>query len=225
MSAGSETRGPWSWMSGARVYDVTAPLRPDMPTWDDEPGPRLEWQARLADGRDHDLSSFSMGSHSGTHVDAPAHYVRDGGTVERLPVGALLGPAVVVEHTGDADITAADLAALGVDGTTRRVLFKTGNGRLWDDPTFRRDYVALAASAALSVVELGLELVGIDYLSIEAYDSPGFAVHHALLEAGVVVLEGVDLRRVPAGKYLLVCAPLKLVGAEGAPARVFLIGS
>lgn len=206
-----------------RIYDVTVPLRAGMPTWDGEHGPRLEWQARIDDGRDHDLSTFAMGSHTGTHVDAPAHYVRGGATVERLPPGALVGPAAVVEFPGSADIGAADLEALGVDGTVPRVLFKTANGRLWEQDAFQREYISLTEGAARRVVELGLELIGIDYLSVEAYDSPGFAVHHTLLESGVVVLEGVDLRQVPAGEYLLVCAPLKLAGAEGAPARVFLI--
>jgi arylformamidase len=128
-----------------------------------------------------------------------------------------------VEHTGPGHITAADLEALGVNGDHQRVLFKTVNRRLWDDTLFRRDFVALASSAAQRLMELGVGLVGIDYLSVEAYGAAGHPVHVSPLRAGVVILEGVDLRGVPAGEYLLVCAPLKLAGAEGAPTRVFLI--
>jgi arylformamidase len=206
-----------------RVYDITVPLASDAPVWDSEPAPQLELRSSI-DGGDHcTLTAFSMGSHTGTHVDAPAHYVRDGATVEQLALAAMVGPALVVEHNGSAHITAADLDALGVNGEHSRVLFKTANERLWEEREFRRDYLALAPSAARRLVEIGVELVGIDYLSVEAYDSTDFAVHHALLAAGVVALEGVDLREVPPGEYLLVCAPLKLVGAEGAPARVYLI--
>lgn len=206
-----------------RTYDVTVPLRAEMPAWEGETGPRLEWRSRIEQGGDYDLSVVTLSSHSGTHVDAPAHYEAGGPTVESLAADTLVGPAVVVEHGRPADITAADLEALGVDGGRSRVLFKTVNGALWDDAAFHRDYVALARDGAERLVELGVRLVGIDYLSIESFESPGFRVHHTLLGAGVVVLEGVDLRRVPPGEYLLVCAPLPMAGAEGAPARVFLI--
>lgn len=206
-----------------RIYDVTVPLHGAMPMWDGEDPPGLEWRSRIDEGGEHDLSVLTLNSHTGTHVDAPAHYEDGGPTVETLAIDVLVGAVAVVEHRGSADITAADLEALGIDGTQRRVLFKTVNGRLWGERAFHRDYVALAADAAARLVELGVRLVGIDYLSIEAFDSPGFKVHHTLLGAGVAVVEGVDLRAVPAGEYLLVCAPLPVAGAEGAPARVFLI--
>jgi arylformamidase len=206
-----------------RVYDVTVPLHPQYPVWEGEQGPEVEWHGRIDEGGHCNISSFSMGSHTGTHADAPAHFVRDGGTIEGLDVDRLVGPARVYEFDGTSDISAEDLDRLGVDGRATRILFKTPNARLWTDPAFHKDYVAIDASAARRLVELGIELVGIDYLSIEAFDSPGFEVHHTLLEAGVVVLEGADLREVPPGDYLLVCAPLKLSGAEGAPARTFLI--
>jgi arylformamidase len=205
------------------VYDISVPLGPHTPVWDEEPAPRLETRSHVDRGDHCTLTAFSMGSHTGTHVDAPAHYESGGKTVERLFADTMVGRALVLEHTGRGDITAADLEAMGVDGEHRRLLFKTLNGRLWEEPAFRRDYIALAPSAARLLVELGVGLVGIDYLSIEAYDSTDFAVHHTLLKAGVVVLEGADLREVPPGEYLLVCAPLPLVGAEGAPARAVLI--
>jgi arylformamidase len=206
-----------------RVYDVSITLGPDAPIWEDETGPVLETIADMAAGDHATVTRFSMGSHNGTHVDAPAHFVPGAATIEQLSPESLVGPAVVVEHTGPGDITAADLEALGVNGDHPRVLFKTANRRLWEDTSFRRDFVALAPSGAQRLIELGVRLVGIDYLSIEAYDAADHAVHRSLLQAGVVILEGVDLREVPAGEYLLVCAPLKLAGAEGAPARVFLV--
>ena len=206
-----------------RVYDISTPLRPEMPIWDDGPAPMLDAVTHIERGDHSTVTRFSMGSHTGTHVDAPAHFVRGAATIDQLSPEVLVGPALVVEHAGRGHITAADLASLGVNGGHDRVLFKTANQRLWEDPAFRRDFVALAPDAARRLIELGVRLVAIDYLSIEAYDAVGCEVHRALLEAGIVVLEGADLRAVPPGEYLLVCAPLNLEGAEGAPTRAFLI--
>lgn len=206
-----------------RVYDVTIPLDARCPVWEGEQGPQVDWHGRIEDGDAYNISSFSMGSHTGTHADAPAHFVSHGGTIEGIDIERLVGPARVYQFSGTGDITAEDLDRMGVNGTPPRVLFKTANARLWDDPAFHKDYIALAPSAGDRLVQLGVRLVGIDYLSVEAFDSANSVVHHTLLEAGVVALEGADLREVPPGDYLLVCAPLKLSGAEGAPARVFLI--
>jgi arylformamidase len=206
-----------------RVYDISTPLRSQMPIWDSGPAPTLDTLTHVERGDVATVTSFSMGSHTGTHIDAPAHFVRGGATIDQLPLSSLVGPALVVEHTGEGHITAGDLEAMGVDGSHARVLFTTVNQRLWDDDSFRQDFVALAPSAALRLIELGVVLVGMDYLSIEAYEASECEIHHALLGAGVVVLEGVDLRDVPTGEYLLVCAPLKLVDAEGTPTRAFLL--
>lgn len=206
-----------------RVYDVSVPLGPDTPIWDSGAPPVLETLLHIGQGDFATVSRFSMGSHSGTHTDAPAHFAAGGATVDEIPAETLVGPAIVVEHRGGGHITAEDLSLLGIDGTCERVLFKTANQRLWEDTAFRRDFIALDPSAARRLIELGVILVGIDYLSIEPYEEVECGVHHALLEAGVVVVEGLDLRAVPPGEYLLACAPLKLVGAEGAPTRVFLI--
>lgn len=205
-----------------RVFDISVPLTAGLATWEDEEGPVLETLCDLASGDRFTLTCFSMGSHAGTHVDAPAHYIAGDAGVESLPLEALVGPALVVEHRGATHVTARDLATLGVDGSHSRVLIKTANGRLWEDTRFHTDFIALTADAARYVVERGLQLIGIDYLSIAPYDDPD-EVHQVLLGAGLVALEGVDLREVPVGEYFLVCAPLRLVGAEGAPARVFLI--
>ena len=206
-----------------RVYDISVPLGAATPTWDDKDGPRLDTLMRVGDGDTYTYSRVSTGSHAGTHTDAPAHFLADGATIEALPLDALVGPVRVVEHTGEGDITAADLDALEVTGSPSRVLFKTRNAPLMRTAAFTPDFVALAPDAAAALVERGVTFVGIDYLSIETYASTTHEVHRTLLGAGVVVLEGADLADVPVGEYLLACAPLNVVGAEGAPTRAYLI--
>ncbi len=210
-------------MAAMRVFDVSVPLRADIPTYLDEPGPELEFRSSLSRGDPMTTTVLSLGSHTGTHVDAPSHFLEGAAAVEGLSTQALVGPARVVEFAGESHITAADLTAMGLPAGSERVLFKTRNGRLWEDTAFRTDFIALAPDAARALVELGVGLVGIDYLSIERFGPQRYEVHEALLGAGVVVLEGLDLRAVPPGDYFLACAPLNVVGAEGAPARTFLI--
>ena len=210
-------------MTPVKVYDISVPLRAGMPTYEGEPGPRLEFVKQLAKGDSATVSVLSLGSHTGTHVDAPSHFLDGAPGVEGLPPEALVGPAFVAEHASEGHISAADLDSMGIPPDCRRLLFKTRNGRLWDDAEFHRDLIALAPDAARALAERGLRLVGIDYLSIERFRPTRHEVHETLLASGVVILEGLDLRQVPPGEYLLVCAPLNVVGAEGAPARVFLI--
>ena len=206
-----------------KVYDISVPLRAGMPTYPGEPGPWLEFTAQLSKGESANVSVLSLGSHTGTHVDAPSHFLDGAAGVDSLPPEALVGPAWVVEFGGESHITAADLDALGIPADCERLLFKTRNGRLWDDAEFKRDFIALAPDAGRALAERGIRLVGIDYLSIERFRPERHEVHETLLASGVVILEGLDLRQVPPGEYFLVCAPLNVVGAEGAPARAFLI--
>ncbi|MEO6197310.1 MAG: cyclase family protein [Dehalococcoidia bacterium] len=207
-----------------RIYDVTVPLRPGMATYaGTEPGPVLDFHSLISRGDSANVSALSLGSHTGTHVDAPDHFLNNGVTVEQMPVSHLVGPARVVEFMGDAHIMAADLEAAGIPEGTTRLLLKTSNGRFWDDVPFHAEFIGLAEDAGPWLVERGVVLVGIDYMSIERFRSPTHAVHMALLEKGIVILEGLDLRAVPEGEYFMVCAPLPVVGADGAPARVFLL--
>jgi arylformamidase len=205
------------------VHDISVPLRAGMPTYAGEPGPSLEFPKQLAKGDSATVSVLTLGSHTGTHVDAPSHFLDGAPAVEGLPLEALVGPAYVAEHGGDSHITAADLETMDIPPDCQRLLFKTNNGRLWDDPEFHTDFIALAPDAGRALAERGTRLVGIDYLSIERFAASPHEVHETLLASGVVILEGVDLRRVEAGNYYLVCAPLNVVGAEGAPARAFLL--
>jgi len=203
------------------MYDVTITLRRGMPTWDGEPGPECRPIKQIGvNGEPAQVSLLTVGTHTGTHVDAPSHFIPGGATIDALPLDALVGPCRVVDVGAGPRIEPGDLepAAVGV----RRLLLKTASGTLWDQPTFQREFVALSPEAAAWLVAQGVLLVGIDYLSIDPYDAEPAAAHLTLLGAGVVVLEGLDLRAVPAGDYDLAALPLKIDGADGAPARVFL---
>ena len=204
------------------IYDVSVPLRPGMVTYAGEPGPELIYHSLLSRGDSANVSSLSLGSHTGTHVDAPHHFIDGRATVESFAAEDLIGPVYVVAHAGVDHIGASDIESFGLPANARRVLFKTSNGRFWDDDDFHDDFIGLAEDAGRWLVKSGVRLVGIDYLSIERFRSPGHPVHLELLDAGVVIVEGLDLRAVAPGRYTMCCAPLKVVGAEGAPARVFL---
>jgi len=210
-----------------RVYDVSLVLRPDMTTWSNEPGPTIAPLRRIAKGDTANVSTISFGDHTGTHVDPPIHFIEGGGTVDRLPLDALVGPCVLLGYDGSGHVNARWLEGAKVPPGTSRILFKTRNSELWNDPTqkFTRDFVTIDASAARWCVEHGVRLVGMDYLSIEPQgpEKAGYPVHHTLLGAGVVIIEGLDLRGVRPGTYELVCAPIKIQDGDGAPARVFLI--
>ena len=212
-----------------RVHDVSLTLRPDMPTWPGEQGPRVEPLKRIARGNSSNVSVVTFGDHTGTHVDPPVHFIEGGYGVDRLPLEALLGPCAVVAHVADEHISEKVLEQAGIPAGTRRVLFKTRNSERWRDPRapFDQEFIALDETAAHWLVRRGVTLVGIDYLSIEPFGSGkiGHPVHVALLRAGVVIIEGLDLRDVQPGSYDLLCGPLKIADGTGSPARVFLVES
>jgi arylformamidase len=196
------------------LIDVSVPVRPGMVTYPGDPTVELERVASLADGDIANISRLAFGVHTGTHVDAPVHFIDDAPAAEALPLDVLVGTARVL------DLTAAErLDAAAFDGVdlAPRILLKTRNSELWGRDFFADDFLALTEDAARRLVDAGVRLVGIDYLSIGDE-----AAHDVLLGAGVVPIEGLDLREVEPGEYELICAPLKLVGSDGAPARVFL---
>jgi arylformamidase len=167
------------------------------------------------------LTRIHLGSHTGTHIDAPTHLLKDGATVDAIPLSTLIGPCRVVDLRNlSQPISADDLADLHLTDT-RRLLLRTDNSELWKRKDFSESYTGLTASAAVHLVKLGIQLVGIDYLSIEPFAGEG-EVHRILLEAGVVILEGLDLTDVKAGDFELICLPLKLTGIDGAPCRAVL---
>jgi arylformamidase len=207
-----------------RIYDLSLPLQTGMVTWPGDPPLSLVRALALDAGDGVNVSRLSLGTHTGTHVDAPAHLLRGGASVEALVLEHLIGPARVVYVPGAQDITVAALEALAIPRDCRRLLLKTHNSdvRLLTQATFRQDYVALSAKAARWLVERAICLVGIDALSVDPYAEEALPAHRTLLAHGVIIVEGLDLSAVPEGAYELCCLPLRIPDADGAPARVIL---
>jgi arylformamidase len=204
----------------ATTFDVTLPLSSQLPTFPGDPPVTIEPAQQIARGDACNLVRLTMGSHAGTHVDAPFHFEPEGATVERLSLDVLIGRARVVDVGAVDAIDRADLESRSV--VEPRVLLKTRmSGRLQEGP-FPRDFVHLTPAAAELLVARGVRLVGIDSPSVDQFGRRDFAVHHILLRAGVVIVEGLDLSPVAAGEYEMTCLPLPLVGGDGAPARVVL---
>jgi len=204
-----------------KLIDVSVPIDATLPTYPSNTPFRLEPIRRRARGDRSNLSTLHMSAHTGTHVDAPVHVVDGGAGVEALPLEILCGRARVIELTSRKAIAAEDLERLDLSEDIR-LLIKTQNSRWWGDPTFHSDYVGIGESAAKLLVDRGVKLVGVDYLSIEPYGTEGAPTHHLLLGAGTIVIEGLNLRDVDPGVYDMYCLPLAIVGSDGAPARVIL---
>jgi arylformamidase len=201
------------------ILDISVPLEPSLVVYPGDPELSLVRVASISEGAAFNVSELTLGVHSGTHVDAPVHVADGAPGVEQLPLDVLVGHATVVDATAaEGMLTAALLERLELPADAVRLVFKTRNSKLWARAQFAADFVSLAEDAARALVDRGTLLVGIDYLSLGDE-----AVHRVLLGAGLVGLEGLDLREVEPGEYQLVCAPLRLVGADGAPARAFLL--
>jgi arylformamidase len=204
-----------------KLIDVSVPLDSRLPTYPGNTPFTLEAVQRIARGDHSNLSAVLMSAHAGTHVDAPLHFFDQAGGTETLPLELLCGRTRVVELTTRKGITAEDLAAVDLSEDIR-VLLKTANSRLWGSPEFHQDFVGVTGSGARHLVDRGVKLLGVDYLSVEVFRTPGAPAHHTLLSAGVIVVEGLNLRDVEPGLYDLFCLPLRIVGSDGAPARVVL---
>jgi arylformamidase len=204
-----------------RIYDVTVPLSSEVPTFPGDPPFEMQRVSRIGEGSPYALARLAMGSHSGTHVDAPSHFLGDGATVDELPLEILLGKARVVDLSVSEKVERLDLEALDLSDDLR-VLIKTRMSGQLRHRGFQEDYTYLTPDAAVYLAQIGIKLVGIDYLSIERFGSADYASHRALLGAGVVIVEGLDLSEVEPGEYEMACLPLRIVGADGSPARVVL---
>ncbi len=211
-----------------KIYDISMGIKDGMLTYPGDPGVAIKREKEIgipsAAGQpasSANVSMYCIGSHTGTHVDPPFHFFPDGDTAEALPLDSLIGPAVVVEAPSD-EIGRDFLAGAGL-GNAERVLFKTKNSAFSQDPVFREDFAHLTPDGAQYLVEQGVKLVGIDYLSIEKFHSKEHAVHKIFLGKGIVILEGLDLSGVEPGEYTFLCLPLKVIGGDGAPARAVLI--
>ena len=206
-----------------KILDISVPISAGLPVWPGDPQIEIERYRLISDGNNSNDSRLTCSVHSGTHVDAPAHFIENGVSVEQLRLEILMGPVTVVELLEAEVITPELLEALAPE--TRRLLIKTKNSALWADPghQFNPDFVALSSESARWIVHKGIDLVGIDYLSIQMFKDTGPLTHRTLLEAGIVIVEGLDLRKVAPGEYQLFCLPIKLAGCEGAPARAVLV--
>lgn len=215
-----------NYYSPVPIYDISVPISNELPTWPGDPSVQLTVWRSLSSGDGANVSMLNFGAHTGTHVDAPAHFIEGAAMIESLPLDVLIGEVQVIEVPDDLHAINEEFVLAQCAPGTTRVLFKTRNSAFWSEsePEFHTDFTYLDLNAAQRLVEWGIKLVGIDYLSIEKYDSPNHETHLALLSYGVVILEGVNLTDIPAGKYELICLPLRLRNSkgDGAPARVVL---
>lgn len=204
-----------------KIHDVTLPLSEDMIVYPGDPPVKIERKSIINKNEGtSNLSHYSFGSHSGTHVDPPIHFIENGVTVDKLPLELLMGRARVVEVTAPRiDEAVLEEFDFTVDA---RVLFKTRNSYLLSGKNFVEEYVYVTPGAARSLVSNGIKVVGIDYLSIEKFGDESYETHKTLLGAGTVIIEGLDLREIEPGDYEMICLPLKVKDGDGAPARVVL---
>lgn len=207
-----------------KLIDVSVPLDANLPTYPNNTPFSLEPIKRIARGDSSNVSTLHMSAHCGTHVDAPRHFFDDGPGAEALPLEMLIGRARVIEVKTRKAITGDDLSRFDFSEDVR-VLIKTSNSRLWGSPEFHTDFVGVAESGAKFLVERGIKVVGVDYLTVEEFRKPGAPAHHVLLGAGTIIIEGLNLRDVEPGHYDMYCLPLRIVGSDGAPARVVLRGN
>jgi arylformamidase len=209
-----------------RTYDISLVISPEMVVWPDDPPVELFRTSKIEEGADANISRLRMSVHAGTHIDAPRHFLEKGGMVDDIPIELLFGRAYVLHLPDEVDLITRDLVENStIPPRTKRVLFRTRNSEIWESNrnTFSKNFVALAPDAAEYLIKRGVKLVGIDYLSIAPFGD-SIPTHKILLEAGVVILEGLNLSDVGQGRYTLYCLPLKLGEAEGAPARAILVG-
>jgi arylformamidase len=210
-----------------RIYDISLALSPSLPPWPGDPPLEMELIESMEQGAHANVSRISTSVHIGTHVDAPHHFLNDGRTVDQIPLDVLTGPCYVAQLPDDMDsITEEVLEGIPLAEGTTRLLFGTRNSHLWarNETIFQKDFVAITEDGAEWLVAHGIKLVGVDYLSVAPFGD-SVPTHTVLLKAGVVIVEGLNLSAVLRGFYQLYCLPLKLAGAEGAPARAILISN
>jgi arylformamidase len=204
-----------------KLIDISVPLDAKLASYPGNTPFSIEPIKRIARGDSSNVSTLHMSAHSGTHVDAPRHFFDSAPGTETLSLEMLIGRTRVIELATRKAVTADDLAAFDLSEDVR-LLLKTSNSRLWGSPDFHSEFIGLTEPAARHLVDHGVKLVGVDYLSVEVFHTPGAPAHHVLLGAGTVVIEGLNLRDVDPGVYEMFCLPLRVSGCDGAPARVVL---
>lgn len=208
-----------------KIWDISLTISPNLPTWPGDPKAIVERVSAIADGANANVSRMDMGVHTGTHVDAPLHFIDGTSAVEAMNLEVLIGLARVVQVADDVNVIDREvLEKLDIPDGTTRVLFKTRNSKYWANRVreFQTDFVGIDESGSKYLVEKGIRLVGVDYLSVAPFKQSR-PTHQVLLGANMVIVEGVDLSAVQPGEYQLICLPLKIEGSDGAPARAVLI--
>jgi arylformamidase len=206
-----------------RIFDVSVPVVDQGLVYPGNPAIHISPASEMSKGASSNLSQLSFGSHTGTHVDAPKHFFDAGSTVDRLPLNALIGPAMVIAYPDDVmSVTADHLKKYKLDGI-ERVLIRTRNSGFIRERAFHPDFTFVAPDGADYLASIGVKLVGVDYLSVEQFHSDHHKTHRTLLERGIVIVEGLDLSEIAPGEYAFCCLPLRLEGLDGAPARAVLM--
>lgn len=205
------------------IYDISVAISENMPVYPGDPDVSITPASSMAAGESSNVSLLKLGSHTGTHVDPPRHMIQGGDTVDNMPLDVLIGECFVCSMMYTDVINAELLNNAGIPNGVRRILFKTKNSAYWTDAEFHPDYTYLAPDAAEWLVSHGVQLVGVDYLSVEQFHSGHHKAHLELLNAKAVIIEGLDLRLIQQGIYKLVCLPLRILNGDGSPARAILI--
>ena len=207
------------------IYDISLTISPTLPTWPGDPGIELVQFEAMDSGAPVNVTRISSSVHIGTHVDAPYHFIKEGATVEKLPLDVLTGPCYVIQLPDGVDaITAEVLERTEINSDMKRILFGTSNSHFWarGETKFQEEFVAITEDGAEWLVERGVQLVGVDYLSVSPFNDSE-PTHKAFLKAGVIIVEGLNLSKIMRGFYDLYCLPLKIAGSDGAPARAILV--
>ncbi len=208
-----------------KIIDISLPISKLLPIWPGDPPIEISTEMSIKNGDSANVSRINISVHTGTHLDAPLHFFENMASIEKISLDLLIGEVTVIHFNDDVHlITSRDLQSLDIVDWPKRILMKTRNSslRLWQDTTFNSEFCALSLDAAYFLVDRGVTLIGIDYLSIAPFEDPDL-VHKTLLKAGVVILEGLNLIDVKKGNYELVCLPLKIMDVEGSPVRAILI--
>lgn len=208
-----------------KIFDISIPTSARTTVFPGDPAPIIHWPGWTHErGNPANVGFFNGGLHHGTHVDAPWHFIPGGKRIHQLPLDTWVGPAEVVDITrAERCVTAADLDAANLPKDARRLLFKTRNGLTdyWEQP-WNPDFIHIDESAAQWCKDHGIILVALDYLTVDPPTRPEFPAHLILLGNGIVIVENIILRDIPAGRYILHAAPVKIEDGDGAWCRAYL---
>lgn len=207
---------------GKKWIDISVTIKPGMVHWPDNPEIKVDKMLDMERGDVCNVSVLSLGSHTGTHMDAPLHFIRNGKSLDKMPLDATIGPCRVIEINDKVAVTVEEIQSARIK-PGERILFKTRNSKKsWKTDNFDEDFIYISKEAAAVLAKAKVQTVGIDYLSVGGFKKDGIETHHALLGAGIWVIEGLNLAKITPGKYELCCLPLKVLNSDGAPARALL---